>query len=383
VVPEVLQRILDEVAGQSARQELLSELEAEWASHLAEVRQKLPGAHIEDEGGCLYLNDLSPGCRACKDGEWDCIFVTMECNLDCRFCWSPTAGDCPPRAQVLADEQKRVAEDYRQTHISGVSFSGGEAFMDVEELCGWVAWFKSSYPGEYYWVYTNGVLVTEESLARLAELGLDEIRFNAAATGYDDPAVLGSIAAAARLLPAATVEIPAIPEDSERVLSALEKWCAAGVRYLNLHELVYEPGSNSATMAGARRGGSLGDGHPFEYNPESRRLTLAVMEKVQERGLPLGVNDCSLRSKLRQIRGRRRQMAPLVKSPLERVVDGDRLERCCAYRGDEVLFFHPDQLKEMRERYPDRRILSLLRTVPLARGEPGHWVGCAQIGVKP
>ena len=49
----------------------------------------------------------------------------------------------------------------------------------------------------YLWLYTNGLLLRSEHIDRLAALGLDEIRFNTAATGYSDPNVLRTIARAA------------------------------------------------------------------------------------------------------------------------------------------------------------------------------------------
>ena len=66
-------------------------LQAKWAKETAAAAARVPGVQIEEQGECLFLNALSPGCRACKDGAWDCIFVTMACNLNCPFCWSPCA----------------------------------------------------------------------------------------------------------------------------------------------------------------------------------------------------------------------------------------------------------------------------------------------------
>jgi hypothetical protein len=116
------------------------------------------------------------------------------------------------------------------------------------------------------------------------------------------------------------------------------------------------------------------DGHRSAIHPQSRPLTLAVMQRVQEDGLPLSVNDCSLQSKLRQLRGRRRNLAPLVKAPYEKLVRDQALESYCAFQGrDEVHFFHPDARDEMCRRHPHHLFVRLVRTAPLTIHDPGRW----------
>jgi len=372
-IPACLAPIKDAVAASRREQDRFRAVQARWTAHAAEVRRRLPSAVIEDGGEALYLGALSPGCRACKNGAWDCIFVTMECNLDCAFCWRPNAPASGHVGSVFGATREAVAEPYAHAAVHGISLSGGEPFLEWESLADWLVWLTSRYPDRYYWVYTNGLLVREEQIHRLSEIGLNELRFNMAAGGYTHAAAMSSLAAAARLLPAATVEIPAIPEDRERVLSALHGWCEAGVKYLNLHELVYEPGTNSGLMPGAREPGRLGDGHAFDFNPDSRALVLEVMERVHAERLPLAVNDCSLHSKFRQLRGRRRMLAPVTKAAHEKLTEEGLLESCCMDRGTDCIVFHPEQLNEMRARYPDRRFFRLARTVPLSRGQPGRW----------
>jgi len=374
-LPARLRAIYEEVT--RFRQEEPSNLETlqqDWTDHVSHARQEVCDVTVEAGGEILYLHDLSPGCRACKEGTWDCIFTTMACNLNCEFCYSPHAIPREYAGSVFGGTPEQIAEQYARTHITGVSFSGGEPFTDVPGLLGWITWFRGHYPDRYYWVYTNGLLADEEPLRQLGELGVDEIRFNAAATGYDHPTVMRNMAAAARFIPHVTVEVPAIPEHASRLLSSLAAWSAAGVRFLNLHELMYEPGTNSASLPGARRAVVTADGHHTEIHPASRMLTLAVMKRVQAEGLPLAVNDCSLQSKLRQLRGRRRSLAPLVLAPYERLVADQVCECGCAWRGDEVHFFHLDSLGQMRQQVPSYDFARLARTAPLSLHDRGRWV---------
>jgi len=373
-MPTRLRTIYDEVSRFRPEPSTLPALQQAWSEHVSRLRQEIEGVHVEADGEIVYLGGLSPGCRTCKDGTWDCIFTTMRCNLNCEFCYSPHAIPREYAGSVFGATPAQIAGNYARTHVTGVSFSGGEPFTDTPKLLEWAAWFKSRYPGKYYWVYTNGLLAGEEALRQLGDLGVDEMRFNAAATGYDHPTVMKNIAAAARFIPNVTVEIPAIPEHATKLLACLADRSAASVRFLNLHELIYEPGTNSASMPGARQPIVTADGHRSEINSHSRALTLAVMARVRQEHLPLSVNDCSMQSKLRQLRGRQRSLAPLVQAPYERLVADQVYECYCAYQGEEVHFFHPDSLDEMRQRYPDHQFVRLARTTPLALNNRGRWI---------
>jgi pyruvate formate-lyase activating enzyme-like uncharacterized protein len=289
----------------------IASLQPTWQTQVEQERVLGPAVHIEDGGEAVYTGALSPGCRACKDGAWGCIFVTQRCNLSCSFCYSPHDIPLDYAGSDLGATPEEIEASYGRTRITGVSFSGGEPFLLFDRLRQWVAWAKALRPERYCWVYTNGLLATPQRLRTLAGLGLDEIRFNMAASGYNDSTVLAHLDAAAQALPNVTVEIPAIPADGPLLLDSLDEWARRGARFLNLHELLYEPGTNAATLAGERLPFVTDDGHPSALDPNSRPLTLAVMRHVLERGLPLAVNDCSLQSKLRQIRGRRRMLAAL------------------------------------------------------------------------
>jgi pyruvate formate-lyase activating enzyme-like uncharacterized protein len=378
-MPPRLRTIHEEVERLEREPSNLGTLQRIWGEHLSRARQQVRDLHIEAGGEIVYLGGLSPGCQACKDGTWDCIFTTMRCNLECPFCYSPHAISEDYAGSAFGSTPEQIVENHARTHITGVSFSGGEPFVDPQGLFDWVAAFQSRCPDTYTWIYTNGLLAEEEHLRRLGALDVDEIRFNTAATGYNHPVVMENLRAASRLISNVTVEIPAIPGDGEKLLSCLAAWSAAGVSFLNLHELIYEPGTNSAAMPGARRTIITPDGHRTEFNPRSRDLTLTVMQRVQDEDLPLSVNDCSMQSKLRQVRGRRRSLAPLTKAPHERLVDDRVLESLCAYQGKEVRCFHPKELETMRRQYPDHRFVRLVRTAPLSLYEDGRWIVFEQL----
>jgi uncharacterized protein len=372
-LPAPLQTIITSLADPRPVSNLAS-LRAGWETYLTQAQEQLPELHIEADGESVYLGHLSPGCQACRAGSWDCIFTLTQCNLRCEFCYSPQNLPDDYVGSVFGTTPSEIAANHAQTNITGISFSGGEPFLDPQKLLEWVAWFKRWSPEKYCWVYTNGLLADETSLRQLGALGLDEIRFNAAAAGYTHPRVLENIALAARFIPSVTVEIPAIPKHAARLFAALPEWCARGVKFLNLHELLYEPGSLAADMRGKRQAVILEDGHRTAINPESRPLTLAVMKKVQAEKLPLAVNDCSLQGKLRQLRGRRRGLAPLSREPFEQLVDETLVSYCVFRDAADYAFCGPENVAD----YPGYRVFRLVRSAPLTLHAPKQWISCLE-----
>jgi pyruvate formate-lyase activating enzyme-like uncharacterized protein len=378
-----LQTVLGEFEVQQEILHNLEELTPVWAEQLGKAQAEISQLKVEEGGETVYSGELSPGCKACKAGSWDCLFLTLECNLNCPFCCSPGGqGYHPPLSALGKDETETIAN----LHIArpaGISFSGGEVFQYFDRLRHLVEQVRREFPQAYLWVYTNGILATGEKTTELGELGLDEIRFNLAATGYRDPLVLDHVAQASRCIETVTVEIPAIPDHRTRLFGALRDWQNVGVRFLNLHELMYEPGSASATLAGPRRGVCTPDGHRTEIHPTSRDLTFGVMQEVQRTGLSIAVNDCSMQNKLRQVRGRRMLIGRFLSQAPDSsdcLDDAGLLATMCAFDEEgHHFFFRGEQLAEFRKYYPQYRFVKMWRVPPLSIFAPKTWLKFEEI----
>ena len=382
-VLSALKKILGETFLSAEPQNNLDDLFPIWARHVERVRVEAPYATIADSGETIYSGGLSMGCRACKSGLWDCLFLTMECNLACPFCCSPGSGSAAVSLSAVGREIEELIENFRILQPEGISFSGGEVFLDFDKLRYLASIIRQEFPRAYLWVYTNGVLASREKISELGEIGIDEVRFNLAATGYNHPAVLRNVYLASRAVEHVTVEIPAIPAQSERLLGVLGEWSSVGVRYLNMHELMYEPGSLSAELPGPRIAVHTPDGHFTEIHPDSRTLTLRVIQAVHDAGLPLAVNDCSMQNKLRQVRGRRRLLGHLLDNrpgSIESMDEGSLLQTICGFNEQGKWFFtRPDQLAKAREEHPGFRFVRLWREPPLSIYESGSWLRCEEI----
>jgi pyruvate formate-lyase activating enzyme-like uncharacterized protein len=354
---------------------------AGWQRYLDAIPTRLPSAHVADEGATVYLGQPSPGCSHCKQGSWDCIFVTHRCNLACSFCCSPKGAQRRGITSALGGTVDQMVASYLALGIQGISLTGGEPLLEPDLTFSLVETLRRELGDRYLWIYTNGLLLRSEHIDRLAGLGLNEIRFNTAATGYSDPIVLRTMARAATRLPAVTVEIPTVPGDARKIIDSLAGWSTAGVKYLNLHELMRERDSLSHHLEGDFTEVTLADGHVTEVSAASRDVALAVMEAAVEMNLAIHVNFCSFTNKLLQLRGRRKNLAVLRRQPHEQFVEGAYLETVLACSSREKHeFAHPANLERLRSDGRGRRLFLIRRTAPLSLDDPGRVIDVQEVG---
>jgi len=355
-------------------------LMADWRNWADQAAERIQGLRLAEEQATAFTGSLSPGCQACKDGAWDCIFLTMRCNLKCSFCCSPLVQQSDAPVSAFGPDVETIAGNYARSRINGISFSGGEPFFVPERLLDWVRAFRLRFPESYLWIYTNGLLVDPQTLEALARLNVNEIRFNAAASGYNHARLLANLRRSASIFPRVTVEIPAVPEDGPSLLAALPAWAEAGARCLNLHELMFEPGTRSAGLPGQRKPVRLPDGHLTEIHPSSALLALRVMEIVAREKIPLSVNYCSLLNKVGQVSRRRASLLPLTRQDYEQIIAGQEprslmLTSCVLYDGpNQYRFCPPEKLAENLANSPQYSWARISRLPPLALNDQGGWV---------
>jgi pyruvate formate-lyase activating enzyme-like uncharacterized protein len=372
-VPETIRHIRTQAEAFRRHEQGRTETAAAWKAQVAGIREAAPSAQVEDGGETIRFGPLSPGCMACKAGRWDCVFVTNRCNLDCSFCLRPTAAPAVSMHSAFGKDLEQVLTRYADAGMAGVSFSGGEPLLEAESILAWLRSIRANLPGIYLWAYTNGLMLSSSLLERLAEAGLDELRFNMAAVGFQHPAVDRLLREAAARLPAVAIEIPALPAEAPRILARLEEWAAAGVKYLNLHELIYEPGTSSAALEGLRVPRVMPDGHFCEVDPRSPDLVCMIVEQAAMREIPLSINYCSLQNKWRQLRGRRRVLAPFVLRAHERLLPDGSAESACVFDAGQVEWVHPTLLDETLGAHAGRPAALVRRLLPLGLEQQGQW----------
>lgn len=182
---------------------------------------------------------LSPGCKLCSQGSWSCLFINGICNGDCFYCPTSQNEVEKPTTNLLTFENPKQFCDYIEYFgFKGVSISGGEPLLTWEKTTSFIQAVKRRFGDKiHFWLYTNGILLTQEKVDRLAQIGLDEIRFDIGATDYS----LNNVKLAIGKIKTVTVEIPAVPEKEELLKSLLPEMKRIGVDHLNLHQLRLTP----------------------------------------------------------------------------------------------------------------------------------------------
>lgn len=272
---------------------------------------------VEDQGQTVSTRgkaSMSPGCQACKDGGWVCAYLGFRCNAACGFCPQPPSRgqrDEAREGSLHVPALLRFVDEHAE-RVSGLSISGGELFLYLDAAHAVLRHCQARHPDLWLWAYTNGLAATPERVAKLAALGLRELRFNLAASGWSDRA-RGHVERAVALLPWVTVEVPVTARTHRALLDEgmLDWLAAAGVRQLNLAQLCIPEATPSAPVAKhhADEGPFYAAGGAL-YSLPSRLRSLEILREAQQRHPALHVNDCSSDAKRLQERARRLRWGP-------------------------------------------------------------------------
>lgn len=251
---------------------------------------------------------LSQGCYSCKSGSWICIYIGVNCNLKCLVCpqisrhseenfiWANGGAD-----DIHSLEDLRRVLD-RNKRITGISFSGGEPFMYLDDVKIWLKFINDNYSelNLYKWIYTNGTKVTKESCLALKELGLNEIRFDLAATNYSDK-IIKKIEYCKKIFDKICVEVPVEPWKTDKLIEVLPKLNSIGLDYLNLHELAICEDNRERLV-----GGGYVDAKLIYHSSSGDHYIPSIIDAykvinfIEDNNLNIIYNDCSARNMVNQ-----------------------------------------------------------------------------------
>lgn len=287
----------------------------------------------------LFTHNLSPGCTLCGEGHWSCLFINGVCNAGCFYCPSEQKDKGQPITNGVEFTRARDYADYvDRFDIRGVGISGGEPLMTFERVVDYLKPLanQASRP-LHIWMYTNGMLATQDKLKTLRDSGLNEIRFDLSANDYK----LDSLEMAVGIIPIVTVEIPAIPEDLERTRRLIRDLHSAGVNHLNLHQIRCTQYNKSKLI---QRGYTFVHGTGAAVL-ETELAALTLIRHALDQNIPLPINYCSFtfRDQFQKAAARRRN-ARLAKKPWEDVTPTGFI-RTMRLEGD------PDLIKRIRDRF--------------------------------
>ncbi len=257
-----------------------------------------------------YYKQISDGCKLCGLGQWSCLFITGKCNASCFYCPAPQQEDHVPTTQNLTFENAAAYVEYiNHFGFKGVSFSGGEPLLKFERTLEYLKQVrKKCKPETYIWMYTNGILGDTQKFRKLAAAGINEVRFDIGATAFR----LDKIAAAKGIIPVITIEIPAVPEELEKLKKLLPEMVKAGVSNLNLHQLRLTP--HNVKQLSKHNYTYIHAEQPIVL--ESELAALELISFAREHSIDIGINYCSFHFKNRfQKAGFRNRVASTLSLP--------------------------------------------------------------------
>ncbi|MBN2776953.1 MAG: radical SAM protein [Bacteroidales bacterium] len=262
-----------------------------------------------------FYNTISPGCEICGAGKWSCLFITNKCNANCFYCPAEQKYDEIPSTQSLDFESAEMYADYVNTFgFKGVSFSGGEPLLFFDRTLEYLKAVRQRLPDIYIWMYTNGILADADKMQKLADAGLNEIRFDIGAIDYS----IEKIKAAKDIIPNITIEIPAVPEKTERIIKLLPDMIEVGVTNLNLHQLRLT--NYNAPKLLKHNYTYIGYERPIVL--ESEIAALKILNHAKKHHLPIGINYCSFAFKNRfQKAGFRKILADAINIPQNQLTE--------------------------------------------------------------
>jgi len=201
-----------------------------------------------DETGsfCSYI---SGGCRLCQQGAKMVLFVTGLCPKSCFYC--PLSDERRGKDLVFANERpvksdEDLLKEAGLMDALGTGITGGEPLLKVERVLYYIRLLKTSFGKEHHIHLYTSLAPDRETLEKLAEAGLDEIRF------HPPQAVWGELmqspyAAAlqnAKDLGMETgIEIPSL-EGAEKVAAFAEEMDI----FLNLNELEFSDNNSEELL---------------------------------------------------------------------------------------------------------------------------------------
>lgn len=263
-----------------------------------------PGCHCENGGASIWRNWISPACLACRTGkETGSLFVDLRCTKSCYFCFNANQ----PHFEHFQTHRRDIVLELEQAHAAGAKYrclavTGGEPLLNEEKVTAFFRRARELYPAAHTRLYTNGELLNDANLKRLADAGLEEIRFSVKPQDFDSgqERVFSAMEKAVAALPDVVIEMPVIPGSADEMRSIMRRADAIGVRGMNVLELCF-PLHNADEF---RKRGMRLRKRPFNHLygywygggvpvAESEREALDLLMFAHDEKLRLGIHYCS------------------------------------------------------------------------------------------
>jgi hypothetical protein len=258
------------------------------------------------------------------------LLVTGSCGTGCFYC--PLSEEKRGRDVVFANErplgsEEDALEEARLIGAEGTGVTGGDPAVCLPRVVSLVRALKREFGRSHHvHMYTSRALGRSE-LARLAEAGVDEVRFHPPPEALADEAArepyARAVANASSLGLEAGYEVPVLPDMEDELRAFVGSLVGAeGHPFVNLNELEFSPTNAEALLA---RGYSV-KGDVSSAVKGSEALGRRLVDEAGRRGVR--AHYCSAQFKdAVQLRRRLARRARNVARPLDVVTDDQTILR--------------------------------------------------------
>lgn len=266
------------------------------------------GLCIENNSHSFRKGWVSPSCKTCAKGVGTKTYlISVQCPKNCYYCFNPNQADYDYLLDHTNDVAAELQADFEQGFsYTDIALTGGEPLLHAQQTFAFFALAKELFPQAYLRLYTSGAGLHDETLQKLQEAGLDEIRFSIKMEGGEDEIArtLGLIEKSKPYLSRIVVEMPVFPDNLERMKRLLMQLDELGIDGINLLEFCF-PFNNADVFASH---GYMLKSSAFEvlYNywyagglpvAGSEERCFELLEFACENNLAMGIHYCSLENK--------------------------------------------------------------------------------------
>lgn len=195
-----------------------------------------------------FIAPLSPGCKMCADGSKMVVLITGLCTAKCFYC--PLSTRKLGKDRIFANEwelenerdTKKLIKEAELIEANGAGITGGDPLVVWERAKNYISLLKDTFGQDFHiHLYTSGIK-NSKHIKELISVGLDEIRFHPLPDYWrnmEKSPILDSIKKALETCIDVAIEIPAIPDMKEEMLSLVDWANNVGIKWINLNELEF------------------------------------------------------------------------------------------------------------------------------------------------
>ncbi len=279
---------------------------------------------LESKGNTFYLKgrNIPKGCQFCLKGAKVVLFLNGICQKPDHCSWyCPISEERKGKNNTFADEIQVFSNDdllieITKINAKGMSITGGEPLLksNLEKTLDYIKYVKTIKGKKFHiHLYTNGNNFNESIAEKLAEAGLDEIRFHPPKNKWEH------IKFALNKGMSVGAEVPVIPTQEytkylENLILYLDK---IGAEFINLNEFeICYPNSQYLKEKGFKLKKDT-----IAAVENSKETAMALIKRLAPK-TSLKIHFCTIRAKdYHQLKNRYLRRANTIKLPYEDLTD--------------------------------------------------------------